>query len=157
MDTLEKQVVTLESNCSCANEDKTSSEECFGCYEDSLDNLKYLKKEWTKRVGKDFSKVISYGKGMGWRKTSGSAKVDYDDIHRAVTLNGDFTITFTLEGNELTAERSSHDEPTGGARFRFAPYYEIDCTDCGETIGSEGQLLIRCDDCLLTFINLTIN
>jgi hypothetical protein len=48
MDTLEKQAVTLESNCSCTNEDKTSSEECFGCYEDSLDNLKYLKKEWTK-------------------------------------------------------------------------------------------------------------
>ena len=125
MDTLEKQVVTLESNCTCTNEDESPSEDCFGCWDDSLSNLDYLKDEWVKRIGgKPFSSVVSHASGMGWMKTSGHASVSFDKLHRAVTLNGDFTITFTLEGNELTASRSSHDEPTGGARFRFVPEYE---------------------------------
>jgi len=153
VDTLEKQVITLESNCTCTNEDESPSDDCFGCWDDSLSNLEYLKEEWLKRLGGEkFSLVVSHGKGMGWMKTSGMAQVRFDELHRAVTLNGDFTITFTLEGKELTAVRSSHDEPMGGARFRFVPYYETNCVDCGEGIEGEGQVLIRCDDCLVTFI-----
>jgi hypothetical protein len=152
VDTLEKQVVTLESNCTCLNEDKSPSDDCFGCWDDSLSNLEYLKDEWVERIGgKPFSSVISYAKGMGYFKESGSAKVEMDILHKATTLRGDFRIVFTLEDKELTAERYSHDEPVGGARFRFVPYYEINCVDCGEDIEGE-QVLIRCDDCLLTFI-----
>jgi len=116
----QKQVVVLESDCVCADEDGPDYGECFGCYDDAKDNLKYLINAWVDAQGKEFSEVRIDGTGMGWQRQSGYAHTDIDDIAHALALRGDFRIIFTLENGELTATRSSHDEPTG-AHFTFTP------------------------------------
>lgn len=126
MDTLEKQkVVVIQSDCVCVEEDGTPYEECFGCWDDSLERLAELKSEWAQRIGgKSFDQVIVEAKAMGFFKESGRGVIDFDTLHKATTLRGDFRIVFTLEDNNLTALRYSHDEPTGGGRFTFLPFYE---------------------------------
>jgi hypothetical protein len=120
MSTLEKQQVVVESDCTCLNEDETPSDSCYGCYDDAVDNLKYLITEWADAQGKEFSEVRIDGTGMGWQRESGYAIAPLYRIAEALSLRGDFTITFTLLNKELTATRSSHDEPTG-ASFTFKP------------------------------------
>lgn len=126
MDTLEKKkVVTIQSDCVCVDENEESYDECFGCWDDSLERLADLKTEWANRIGgKSFDKVIVEAKNMGYFKESGRGVIDFDTLHKATTLRGDFRIVFTLEDNKLTALRYSHDEPVGGGQFTFSPLYE---------------------------------
>jgi hypothetical protein len=58
------------------------------------------------------------GSGMGWQRVSGRAIVDMTDILPALRVNGDYRLVVTLDGGELSAVRSSHDEPCG-ASFRI--------------------------------------
>ena len=125
MSTIEKQVVVLESDCVCAGEDGPDYGECFGCYDDAKENLKYLIKSWVDAQDKKFSEVRIDGTGMGWQRQSGCAHIGLDDIAEIITLRGDFRIVFTLENGNLTATRSSHDEPTG-AHFTFTPTEDED-------------------------------
>ena len=120
MSTLEKQVVVLESDCVCADEDGPDYGECFGCYDDAKDNLKHLINAWVDAHGKEFSEVRIDGTGMGWQRQSGYVHTELKEIAYALALRGDFRIVFTLENGNLTATRSSHDEPTG-AHFTFTP------------------------------------
>jgi hypothetical protein len=120
MSTIEKQVVVLESDCVCAGEDGPDYGECFGCYDDAKENLKHLIKSWVDAQGKKFYEVRIDGTGMGWQRQSGYAHIGLDDIAEILSLRGDFRIVFTLENGNLTATRSSHDEPTG-AHFTFTP------------------------------------
>lgn len=120
MNTMQKQQITIQSDCTCTNEDETPSESCYGCYDDAVDNLKYLIDDWAKGQGNDFSNVRINGTAMGWQRESGYAMAPLYRISEALTIRGDFTITFTLEDGNLTAVRSSHDEPTG-AFFTFEP------------------------------------
>jgi hypothetical protein len=146
MSTIEKQVVVLESDCVCADEDGPDYGECFGCYDDAKENLKHLINAWVDAQGKEFSEVRIDGTGMGWQRQSGYAHTDIDDLAHALALRGDFRIVFTLENGELTATRSSHDEPTG-AHFTFTPQDEMgECDKCGndyELSSRDG----RCGDC----------
>lgn len=125
MSTLEKQVVVLESDCVCAGEDGPDYGECFGCYDDAKDNLKYLINAWADAQGKEFSEVRIDGTGMGWQRQNGYAHTGLDEIAYALALRGDFRIVFTLENGNLIATRSSHDEPTG-AHFTFTPIEDED-------------------------------
>lgn len=125
MSTIEKQVVVLESDCVCAGEDGPDYGECFGCYDDAKENLKYLIKSWVDAQGKEFSEARIDGTGMGWQRQSGYAHIGLDDIAEILSLRGDFRIVFTLENGNLTAIRSSHDEPTG-AHFTFTPTEDED-------------------------------
>lgn len=120
MNTIEKQWVTIQSDCTCTNEDETPSESCYGCYDDSVDNLRYLINDWVKGFSEEFSDVRIDGTLMGWQRESGYAIAPLYRVAEALTIRGDFTITFTLEDGNLTATRSSHDEPTG-AHFTFSP------------------------------------
>ena len=115
MDTMEKQVVELESNCTCTNEDGSYTEDCFGCYDDSKENLKYLLKDWAEANNFDADKQVVriHGRAMTWLRSEGYAVVEFDSILDAVKINGDFRLTFTLEGSALSVRRGSHDEPTG--------------------------------------------
>lgn len=120
MNTIEKQWIVIQSDCTCTNEDETPSDSCYGCYDDAVDNLKYLITEWADAQGKDFSNVRIDGIAMGWQRENGYAIAPLYRVAEALTIRGDFRITFTLENGELTATRSSHDEPTG-ASFTFTP------------------------------------
>jgi hypothetical protein len=63
---------------------------------------------------------------MGWNRLDGYAITTVDKIPNALYINGEFRIVFSLEGDNLSAVRYSHDEPTGSARFIFTPNTEAD-------------------------------
>lgn len=125
MDTLKKLTVTLVSDCICTNEDGSLSNECFGCWEDSLCDFHDIVQTWRERAGIDEEKVFISGRGMGWQRLNGHAIADLDTLYKALTLKGDFRIELQLEGETLTAVRYSHDEPMG-CSFSFKPYTEED-------------------------------
>lgn len=125
MDTLEKLVVTLQSDCTCSNEDETPASDCFGCWDDSVEYFKEVISTWRERAGIDADLVSIEGRGMTWQSLSGHAITNLDTLYKALTINGDFRLTFTLEGETLTATRHSHDEPMG-CSFAFTPHTEED-------------------------------
>jgi hypothetical protein len=125
MQTLEKITVTLQSDCVCTNEDETMSDDCFGCWDDSIYDFDELISAWRERAGIDEEKVFISGSGMGWQRLSGHAVADLDNLYKALTLRGDFRIELQLEGETLTARRYSHDEPMG-CSFTFKPYADED-------------------------------
>jgi len=125
VDTLEKLTVTLQSDCTCTNEDETMSDDCFGCWEDSVEYFKEIISTWRERAGIDADLVRIEGRGMTWQSLSGHAITNLDTLYKALTIRGDFRLEFKLEGETLTAVRYSHDEPMG-CSFTFAPYESED-------------------------------
>lgn len=121
MDTLEKLTATLQSDCTCTNEDGTMSSDCFDCWEDALCNFHDIVQTWCERAGIDEEKVFVSGTGMGWQRLDGYAIADIHNLHKALEIRGDFRLEFVLEGETLTAVRYSHDEPMG-CSFSFKPY-----------------------------------
>lgn len=148
---------TLSSDCDCTNEDETPSAECFGCFDDSLEFLSEITKEWSNRNEGGVDKVRVDGSGMGWRGVGGSGTTSLKDIHNTVTLRGDFRVVFTLSGSTLKAERWSHDEPMGGAIFTFTPVNI--CDDCDNEVkitiqpyGENGSMAeINCPECGVSY------
>jgi hypothetical protein len=95
------------------------AEFCHGCDEWMLEDTRELLEDW-QRAWHNPGAAIIEGSAMGWRRLSGYAiaRADSEEslaeaILNKLMLNGDFTITLKLEGGNLTATRSSHDEPTG--------------------------------------------
>ena len=43
---MEKQIFELTNSCTCANEDGSYTDDCFGCYEDDKSNVEYLLRDW---------------------------------------------------------------------------------------------------------------
>jgi len=123
MKTLENLAVTLQSDCVCTNEDETPASDCFGCWDDSIYLFNELISQWRERAGIDADSVRISGKAMTWQRLDGHAIADLDTLYKTLTINGDFRLTFTLEGETLTATRHSHDEPTG-CSFSFTPHTE---------------------------------
>ena len=125
MQTIEKLTVTLQSDCTCTNEDETMSDDCFGCWDDSIYLFNELISAWRERAGIDEEKVFISGRGMTWQRLDGHAIADLDTLYDALTIRGDFRLEFKLEGETLTAVRYSHDEPVG-CSFAFKPYGDED-------------------------------
>lgn len=121
METMDKQVVVLTTDCTCTDEDGGYTPDCYGCYDDEKGNLHYLLKDWAEANNFDADKhaVRVDGKAMLWLRRDGYAIVEFDSLLDALTLRGDYTLTFTLEGASLKCVRTSHDEPTG-AFFQFS-------------------------------------
>ena len=129
METTEKLTALLSTECQCFDED-SSPHYCDGCGDWMQEGTLELFSYWLERNG-DPQRVRCNGRAMGWQRLDGYAIIESEAYHyhatrkpmprkllEALTLNGDFTIHYTLEGNALTAIRYSHDEPTG-ARFEF--------------------------------------
>ena len=111
---------TLTTDCVCVEEDESpTTDYCYGCYDDSIEWLRVLVRTWAKENGLPSVTVRIEGTGLGWQRLDGHKIVDIRDLPENLNLNGDYTIEFTLDGKELTAQRWSHDEPMGGARFTF--------------------------------------
>ncbi len=102
-----------EPECDACGQSTKAASHCWGiCFESDYDYLAYtLFPDWlmSKREPK-WLKVS--GKNVGWRNLSGYDKVkgDFKSLFDYLTFNGDWTLTFTLEGGNLTVRRSSHDE-----------------------------------------------
>lgn len=137
--------VELSSHCRCTKwDDETETEVldkygnpelaewCSGCWEDDIENLRYsIVEPFLESKGIDGEQLLYIGAtGIGWMRRSGYAiaKADTDAIVKALSINGDFTLYFSYEDGEMTARRSSHDEPmgTGVMEFRVATDEEVE-------------------------------
>lgn len=118
----------LSSNCSCEVEnDETGesepSQECFGCYQDTLDNIKFsVLEKWMETNSYELdTPILIIGTNLNWDRRSGYKLSSPASLISDLTLNGDFTLRFYANESfsELEVSRSSHDEH--GAGFRFIP------------------------------------
>jgi hypothetical protein len=108
----------MTSDCTCASfesEDSDTlipSDECFGCWEDDKDNFKYeILNPWLEANGWDEDTIVYvYSGNMNWNKVAGWTNVRAGEAIDCLTLNGDFTLRYKLDGKDLTCARSSHDE-----------------------------------------------
>lgn len=128
---LENYTALLSTVCQCIEIDEDTGEEspaenCLDCDEWMIEGAGELVADWLKRNANPDS-VIIRGLAMGWRRLSGykviknySTEKLNSEILNGLMLDGDFNIDLTLTGKELTARRSSHDEPMG-ASFTIQP------------------------------------
>lgn len=124
MTTATIQEFELTSHCTCESYDEetdtsTPSEYCYGCWDDEMENFRYIilapwldANEWDENT-----RIRIEGGGMTWRGVSGFLNTTAEKVVEGLTINGDFTLRFKLDGAELTCSRYSHDEY--GAYFRF--------------------------------------
>lgn len=154
MDTIS---ATLSSDCTCDSYNEETdeyepSESCYGdCYEMQKDDVDYVIGEWQKlnEIEED-DFILIKGRGMTWQNLEGSAKTTLETLPSILTINGDFTISWTLdvETKQLRARRGSHDEPMG-AYFEFDFIKTLPCNVCGELINANihAEELGMCVDC----------
>lgn len=115
-----KLTASVTTDCLCENEDGSPSPECFDCYEWQKENVFELLGQWQVINGiTEDDKILITGTGMTWQRLSGWKETDILSLDSALSLDGDFRLEWYLEGNELTARRWSHDEPTGTGLFNF--------------------------------------
>lgn len=125
----------ISSDCSCEyyddNEELQPSDECFGCFTDDKENFKYeILNPWLEANGWDEDTVVLvFSNNMNWNSVAGWTNIYASQAVDCLTLNGEFTLRYTLEGKQLTCVRSSHDEM--GALFTFSEA-QPDYRDGGE-------------------------
>lgn len=136
MQTKELITATLTTECQCNYCDDEAgiyleADSCTGCGDWMLEDAHILLEEWYNRNAKPDAALIS-GTRLGWTRSSGYAiargyvyEVLTKAILRTLTLDSQFELRLTLDGNQLTAIRYSHDEPTG-ASFTVAPFMPCD-------------------------------
>lgn len=129
-------IVKISTSCSCVkcvvcevfNTDVDTCEECGEamvptdncmdeCWEYKKEDLKEtIFPEFLARNNEPTSLRIE-GKSMGWQSRSGYKEIDatFNELWSSLTLNGDWTLVFTLAGTSFTVFRYSHDEPTGAS------------------------------------------
>ncbi len=119
MSTIKLESYEISTECHCYDDD-SGYEWCDGCYDIDLESVTRLIAQWEHNYAPESweGNVRIEGSGMGWQRVSGRAIVDMTDILPALRVNGDYRLVVTLDGGELSAVRSSHDEPCG-ASFRI--------------------------------------
>ena len=116
---------TLDTTCVCSDEEGNYLENCYGCFEDSLEWVKEVINNWTEAINFDGTEVRVDGKAIGWQRLSGYLETTVDELPRALGINGEYRLVFTLDGSDLSIKRYSHDEPTG-ASFTVTPIKELE-------------------------------
>jgi hypothetical protein len=142
MTTTEVMKYELVSDCTCEEYDEETGESkvdeqgdpiqsivCFGCYDD---DKTYIQDEiittWVERNGFEMTTPLKVnGKRMTWQHLSGYAHATPETLIDKLTINGDFTLRFTLTGTTLEVVRASHDEY--GALFEFEKLDESELED----------------------------
>lgn len=133
---------TISTNCSgCPpyldpeTDEWFEPESCDGiCFEDDKGNLDDLIEEWRQHnLFTNDTLIRIDGSAMGWQRVSGYKDCVVSEVAEALYLNGEFTIRYELTENwVLTAQRWSHDEPTGSGIFTFKKSPLNKCDACGE-------------------------
>lgn len=148
---------TVSTDCQCDNYNEETGEYepmeyCLGdCYELQKEDVFYVIGEWQhlNEIDEDDLIVIK-GRGIGWQNLEGSAKTNILELHGMLAINGDFTISWTLDipNKTLRARRTSHDEPMG-AYFDFDFVKMLPCDKCGEPVNAEihAEEFGMCIDC----------
>lgn len=116
----------LTTDCTCEyydeNDELVPSDDCLGCYEDELFDLREKLDMWIEYHDASYVRVDA--SGLGWMKRSGYTVTTATAKHviDMLTLNGDYRAEFYFDAeNNLTARRWSHDEPVGTGLFTFTP------------------------------------
>lgn len=156
METINKQTVTVTTDCLCGEGDTdTLTEYCSGeCYEWQKEDVFTLLGEWQLLNGVDEDDIIRINaSSVGWQGRSGYKDTDILELHGALSLNGDFKIEWYLEDDVLTARRWSHDEPVGTGLFTFEIYKG--CDKCGDPVvkdihAEELGMCIECSNAYFT-------
>ncbi len=158
METLDTIITsTLSSDCTCLNYNEETGEDepmeyCYGdCWEMQKEDSKYVIGEWQKLNEIEEDDLIRInGTGIGWQSRSGYKDTDILKLHGALSFDGDFCITWTLDipNKKLTARRSSHDEPMG-ANFEIDFIKMLPCNECGEPVNADihAEELGMCVEC----------
>jgi hypothetical protein len=154
---LDVMIATVDTDCQCSYFDEeldtfVEPRVCEGdCYYWQKEDVMMVIGEWQKLndITEDDTIRIN-GTGIGWQSRSGYKDTDILELDGALALDGDFTITWTLDipNKKLTARRSSHDEPTG-ANFEMEIIKMLPCDKCGEKILADihAEELGMCVDC----------
>ena len=127
-ETIETTYAEITTDCVCETYDESNGDDwvpsatCYGCFEESLDDLHdNLVSPWLKDVGADWdSELVVKGEGMGWQRRAGWIVVTARDLHDALAIDGEYRVEYRFDGTDLKARRYSHDEPTGTGVFTFA-------------------------------------
>jgi hypothetical protein len=139
-------VYELSSNCRCTQTDDDGnelkdengyaipSESCDGCWQDDLSNTEYdIIHPWQEANDiADQDYVVINANRISWRNVDGYAlsKGDFKSILKTLTFDGDWTLKITLNADKtMTAQRWSHDEPTGTGIFTFRKATEEEIED----------------------------
>jgi hypothetical protein len=125
MATLEKQVFELTNACVCQDYDLdtdtySASDACYGCWEEEKQLLETcVIAPWMKANRIEWDTPIEIrGTRVNWDAITVRGITTPEDLIHSLSVNGDFTLRFALEGKSLTCVRSSHDEH--GASFELA-------------------------------------
>jgi hypothetical protein len=125
----------LSNTCSCEDYDEDTdtsspSNECFGCYQDDLDNIKHdLMNKWIDANDYELDTPIKIiGTRMTWRGVSGYKITTPEDLVSSLTGDYDFTLRFYASNDHKTLRvvRSSHDELGASFEFEQATQEELD-------------------------------
>ena len=124
----------------CGGELRDLFDGCGGlCWDDANMMAEYAIDDYLKHWDNPRHLRIE-GRAMGWQRRSGWTDVTatWEGIREALSLDrADFRLSFTIEGDILTATRYSHDEPVG-ARFSIYPVKHLpDTMDLDEAIKLE--------------------
>jgi hypothetical protein len=139
METLQNEMtVELSTECDCTyfdeNEVEIQVEYCSGeCW---TSEYEYFHSEflplWLKANSFVEDEIIRLeGSRMTWRNVSGYLDLEADKLVEALTIAGDFRLTFTLSSDHRTLKvrRGSHDEPMG-AYFEVSKSEASKCAWC---------------------------
>lgn len=122
----EKISMTLSSDCDCwvidGKDNEVAATECSGdCWIEQVEwFIATIIEQWKNRNGWDFDTPIKIlGKNLTWQHLTGHAKTTVIKVLDSLTVGGDFTLRFELEGKELSCVRSSHDEHSASFTFVY--------------------------------------
>lgn len=129
--------ITNECNCVFIDDDENESQspDCWGCYDDRLDDLNDKLAEWlTANEWTDETIIRVQFSGVSWQRVAGYGDITPADIPEFLALNGDYRIVFELTADNLTltARRYSHDEPVGTGLITFTRSPLTRCDYCGD-------------------------
>jgi hypothetical protein len=148
---------TVSTDCQCdtyneETDEHIPAEYCEGtCYEWQKEDVFYVIGEWQMLNEIDEDDIILItGTGIGWQSRSGYKETDILELHGALSIDGEFTISWTLDipSKKLRARRASHDEPMG-ANFEIDFIKTLPCNECGDPVNAEihAEELGMCIDC----------
>jgi len=141
-----KYEVEFTNSCTCTKTDEETGEELLDergnpiaeeyctdyCWETGIENVEWLLQTWLgkQNIGGQVYDLHIGGGGIGWQRREGYtiAKSTAQGVLDKLGIGGDYILRFTLQGEELSVRRSSHDEPTGTGKlvFRLATDEEIE-------------------------------
>jgi hypothetical protein len=120
---------TLSDTCSCEDYDEETqtsspSENCYGCWQDDLDNIKYdLLEKWMTANGYEIqTPILINAKNINWDRRSGYKLSNPENLISDLSLDNDFTLYFYSNDDYSVLEvaRSSHDEYRATFTFEVA-------------------------------------